>query len=187
VNEPLRTTLADAASFLQAQQVPYALIGGLAVSVRGQPRMTADVDVVVAADLDRALSMAAALPGSNFRPLFDDIADVIMKAFLLPVRHRSTNVKVDIAIGLSGFEQQAIARAEPIEMADVTIPVATAEDLLVMKVLAGRPRDEQDARGLVIAQGDRLDWDYCLAIAAQLQEAVGLDLTTRVQSLRRGN
>jgi hypothetical protein len=40
---PLQTTLVDAVNFLESESVPYALVGGLAVSLRGQPRVTADV------------------------------------------------------------------------------------------------------------------------------------------------
>jgi predicted nucleotidyltransferase len=187
VNEPLRITLADVASFLQAEGIAYALIGGLAVSVRGQPRMTADVDLVIAADIERALALVASLPQSRFRPLFQDVEEVVTRAFLLPLRHRSTNVKVDVAVGLSGFEQQAVARAEPIELAGSQVKVATAEDLLIMKLLAGRPQDEQDIRGLLVAQANRLDWDYCLKVGSELGDALGQDLAGRVRALRGGD
>lgn len=184
MNEPLRKTLADAVSFLQAKGVPYALIGGLAVSLRGQPRMTADVDLVIAVDIEQARALADSLPSSSFRPLFDDFIEVLETAFLLPLRHRVTNVKVDIAIGLSGFERQAVARAEILQLAGTPVSVATAEDLLIMKVLAGRPQDEQDLYGLVLAQGNRLDWEYCLSLASDLGQAIGQDLVSRVRSLR---
>jgi len=184
VNEPLRITLADAVSFLQAKGAPYALIGGLAVSLRGQPRMTADVDLVIAVDIKQARALADSLTNSNFRPLFDDYVEVLETAFLLPLRHRATNVKVDIAIGLSGFERLAVARAEILLLAGTPVSVATAEDLLIMKVLAGRPQDEQDLYGLVIAQGNHLDWEYCLSLASDLGQAIGQDLVSRVRSLR---
>ena len=142
------------------------LVGGLAVAAQGQPRATADVDLMIAVDISRALSLVKELATSPFRPLFDDIATVVETSFILPLRHRTTNVKVDVAIGLSGFECQAISRAQQLELLGVTLPVATAEDLIIMKVLAGRPQDDQDVRGLAIAQGDRLDWDYCLRVGA---------------------
>jgi hypothetical protein len=147
--------------------------------------MTADVDIVIATDISRALALARALGRSNFRPLIPNIAEVIEKAFLLPLRHRVTNVKVDLSIGLSGFEKQAVTRAEPIDLAGTTVAVATAEDLLIMKVLAGRPQDELDLQGLVIAQGNRLDWNYCLRVAADLSQAIDQDLVGRIQSLRQ--
>jgi hypothetical protein len=67
------------------------------------------------------------------------------------------------------------------------ISVATAEDLLVMKVLAGRPQDEQDLRALVVAQGEHLDWDYCLRLAAELGEAIDQPLVSQIESLRTSN
>jgi hypothetical protein len=184
VNEPLQVTLADAAAFLEKEGIAYALVGGMAVSLRGQPRVTADVDMVIAIDVDRALALVGRLGQSKFQPLFDGIEEVIERAFILPLRHRSTHVKLDLAIGLSGFERQSIARAQPVEVAGSQISVATAEDLLVMKVLAGRPQDEQDIAGLVNAQGERLDWDYCLAVATELGESLGQDLAGRINALR---
>jgi hypothetical protein len=64
------------------------------------------------------------------------------------------------------------------------VPVASAEDLLIMKVLAGRPRDQEDVQGIIDAQGDRLDWEYCLTTAQQLEEATGHDLVAPLRALR---
>ena len=48
----LQQTLVDAVSMLQSRAIPFAVIGGLAVSFRGQPRMTVDVDLVIEAETD---------------------------------------------------------------------------------------------------------------------------------------
>jgi hypothetical protein len=185
MNEPLKTTLADAVSFLLHEGVPYALIGGLAVSLRGQPRVTADVDIVIGADVERSLRLVAMLERTSFKPLFDGVEEVVQSAFILPLRHRVTHVKVDLALGLSGFEQRAVVRAEPMDLAGSNVLVATAEDLLIMKILAGRPQDDQDVRGLLVAQGDHLDWQYCEQVAAELSDALGENLVDRIATLRR--
>ncbi|MEX0642117.1 MAG: nucleotidyltransferase [Pirellulales bacterium] len=185
MNEPLQITLADAIQLLEAQQILYALVGGMAVSVRGQPRATVDVDLVIAADVERALALAAVLDDTSFAPLFGNVSEVVERAFILPLRHRHTHVKVDLALGLSGFEKQALARAQRVELAGTTVSIATTEDLIVMKAFAGRPQDEQDLEALVVAQGKQLDWEYCLRVAAELGESVGHDLITRIRNLRR--
>ena len=187
MNDLLHQTLADVAQFLQREGIRYALIGGIAASVRGQPRATADVDLVIAADVDRALMLLRALPDSSFLPLFAGVEEVVERAFILPMRHLTTGIKVDLAIGLSGFEQQAIARAEPIDVSGHTISVATAEDLILLKLLAGRPQDEQDIRGILMAQHDAIDWCYCLRVAEELEEATGQTLVQRVRELREGS
>lgn len=184
MNEPLQTTLIDIVRFLEKERVPFALIGGQAASLRGQARVTADIDIVIAADVETALALVPGLDQSAFKPLVGDVAEVVQRAFILPLRHRQTNIKVDLAIGLSGFEQQTVHRAEKLELVGHQIPVATAEDLIIMKTLAGRPQDDQDVLGLMIVQGERLDWEYCETTAAALGEAVGIDLAGRLRTLR---
>jgi predicted nucleotidyltransferase len=121
--------------------------------------------------------------GPNFEPLISDVQDIIERSFILPLRHRITEVKLDLALGLSGFEQRAVERAQRVEFGGVQVSMIRPEDLLIMKVLAGRPRDDQDATGIVAQRRD-LDWDYCLDIATQLGEAIGQDLASRLKALR---
>jgi len=67
-----------------------------------------------------------------------------------------TNIKVDMSLGLSRFEQQLISRAELLDISGTMVSVVTAEDLQLLKILAGRPQDMQDARGIVAAQSKGL-------------------------------
>ncbi len=69
MNEPLRTTLVDAVGFLQRHQMPYAVIGGIAVSLRGEPRVTADVEIVIATDVAGALQLLDTIQPTPFEPL----------------------------------------------------------------------------------------------------------------------
>ena len=177
-------TLADAVTMLEARGIQSALIGGLAVSLRGQPRMTADVDLVVLATVDEALRLVRELDSTSFAPLFSGVEEVVASAFILPLRHRHTGIRVDLAIGMSGFEQQAVRRATPFTIGGTRIAVVSIEDLLVMKALAGRPQDDQDIRGLVAAQRDVIDWSACLELAEKLGEAVDLDIVSRLRAAR---
>jgi hypothetical protein len=187
MTDQLQVTLHDAVSLLEERGVSYALIGGLASSLRGQARVTADVDLVVAIDIPAALAIARDLDQTPFAPLFDDVSQVVERSFILPLRHRSTGVKVDISIGLSGFEQHAVTRAQSIDVYGRPVSVATTEDLVIMKALAGRPQDDLDVRAMLTAQSHRMDWDYCLHTAAGLGEAVGEDLAGKIRRLRSEN
>jgi hypothetical protein len=84
----------------------------------------------------------------------------------------------------SGFEKKLIGRAESLDISGTMVSVVTSEDLRVMKILAGRPQDTQDARGIVAAQSQPLDWDYCMNIARELGEALNQDLVGPIRSLR---
>jgi hypothetical protein len=116
--------------------------------------------------------------------LLDNVAEVIERAFIVPLRRRTTNIKVDMSLGLSGFEKELINRAELLEVSGKMVSVVTAEDLVVMKILAGRPQDVQDVRGIVAAQSHRLDWEYCMNTARKLGEALNQDLVGPIRSLR---
>lgn len=183
--EPLLwPTLSDASQVLEARGIRFAVIGGLAVSLRGQPRMTVDVDLVVLADIDQAIQLVRELEATPFEPLFSGVEEVIARAYILPLRHRTTGIRVDVSIGMSGFERQAVGRAVPVAIGDLSVPVVAIEDLLVMKALAGRPQDEQDIRGLIAANGDAIDWTRCLALARRLGEAVDVDVVGHIEAAR---
>jgi len=184
VNDALHRTLNDLADFLDGQGVRFAVIGGIAAGARGEPRFTADVVSVVGADLDRALALVNVLEGSPFRPLFPDVAEVVRTAFILPVRHRETQIKVDLAIGLTGFERQLLDRATQITLTDRVLPVATAEDLILLKVLAGRPRDMEDIAGIVARQANALDWNYLFETAQALQVSLTQDIVSPLRKLQ---
>lgn len=177
-------TLADAVRVLEARGIEFALIGGLAVSLRGQPRMTVDVDLVMLADVDRALELVRDIDATPFEPLFPGVEEVVARSYILPLRHRTTGIRVDVAIGMSGFERQAVRRAAPVSIGAVRVPVVATEDLLIMKALAGRPQDEEDIRGLIAAQRDAIDWPGCLDLARRLGAAVDVDVAGRLLSAR---
>jgi len=185
VENAVQTTLADAAELLRDRSIPFAVIGGVAVSVRGEPRFTADVDAVVGCDVNGALDLLRDLETTAFQPLFADVEEVVRSALILPLRHRATRTALDLALGMTGFEKQVIARAEPVALGGVTVPVATAEDLILMKLLAGRPRDAEDTARIVARQGSRLDWSYLFEQGAGLGEVVGQDLERELTALRR--
>lgn len=184
VDKPLEITLLDAVHFLDGRQLSYAMIGGLAASLQGQSRLTADVDIVIGTNVEDASSLINELDSSPFTPLFEGVDEIVRSAFILPLRHRATGVKVDMSVGLSGFEQQLISRAENKQVAGALVRVASPEDLIVMKFLAARPRDVQDAHGIANVRWKDIDWEYCLRTAKDLGDAVGQDIVTQVKDLR---
>lgn len=180
----LQTVLLDTVDFLESQELPHALVGGLAASLRGRTRVTEDADFVVVCSVDRALELAESLDGQPFELLFPEFEQVIRRSFILPLRHRETGIVVDLAIGVSGLEQQVVSRATLVTIGDRQFPVATAEDLILMKMIAGRPQDDQDVRGIVSIAHDSLDWNYCLRVAEQLEQAVGIDMVEQIRRLK---
>jgi hypothetical protein len=72
-------------------------------------------------------------------------------------------VPLDIALAAFPFEEQVIARASRFRFAPrVQLVTASAEDLVVLKAVAGRDQDWVDVAGIVARQGDQLDWGYII-------------------------
>ena len=184
MDNQLQSVLDEIVDELDARKISYALVGGLAASLHGRLRTTEDVDLIVLLDVHGALRFLHELNPAQFRPYFPEAETVLRQSFILALEHVVTGVTLDLAVGVSGFEQQIVRRAKPVEIAGRAIHIATAEDLIVMKTLAGRPQDEQDIAGIIQRQRDKLDWAYCLELARQLGEAVDMDLEDRILRLR---
>jgi len=185
MNNLLQETLVDACDLLTQHHIRFALVGGIAASLRGRLRATEDLDFVLLTDVDGALELASSLDATPFQPLFPEFEKVVRTAYILALEHQSTGVSIDLAIGASGFEQKIVNRAQLVTIADTRVHVATAEDLILMKVLAGRPQDDQDIAGMIAVQGNSIDWAYCESVARQLEEVMELDLVVIVQRLHK--
>ncbi len=180
----LQSALIDICELLQELGPPFALVGGVAASLRGRLRATEDIDLILLTDVDGALELVVRLEGTSFQPLFREYERVVRSAYILALEHLPSAITLDLAIGTSGFEQQIIRRAGIISIANVNVKVATAEDLILMKLLASRPQDEQDIVGILAVQGKSVDWGYCESVARELEEVVERDLVLAVRRLR---
>lgn len=135
--------------------VDHALVGGLAVSVRSEPRFTRDVDLAVAVGHDReAEQLVAELRARSWfvvESLEQEAAGRLAAVRLS--ESPSWGPVVDLLFASSGIEGVIVERADELEvLPGVTVRVATAADLVVLKLLAvadDRPQDEQDLRSLV--------------------------------------
>jgi hypothetical protein len=127
------------------------VIGGVASSLLGRPRLTADIDATVVLDdasIDLFLRQAFT---QGFIPRRPDSAAFLRRSAMLLLTHRASGVPVDIAQGLLPFERDATSRAIMFKIKDLSVPLPRPEDLVIMKALAHRPQDIEDIRGIVAA------------------------------------
>lgn len=131
----------------------FALVGGLAVSIRAEVRFTRDVDlaVVVSDDAD-AETLVRELSAAGYRPLA--LVEHEIAKRLSTVRLAAPEgVVVDLLFASTGLEREIAMRAEVMDLPDVgTVPVARSEELLAMKILSmrdARLQDRLDAQRLV--------------------------------------
>jgi hypothetical protein len=144
----------------------WALVGGLAVSARAEPRFTRDVDVAVAVAEDaEAEAIVHALQGRGFRAVAaieQEAMARLASVRLVPAHEGDVSVVVDLLFASSGLEPELVAAAERLEiLPGLVAPVARVGHLLALKVLARddlrRPQDIADIRAmLAIASEEEL-------------------------------
>ena len=177
--------IAKLAVALNGHGIPFMLIGGQAVLVHGEPRLTQDVDVTLGVDPSRWEDVTAVCEELGLEVLPKDVEEFVRSTFVLPARHIRSGVRLDLIFSTTPYEAQAIARAVLVEVEGVSVPFASAEDLVIHKLFAGRPRDIEDAVGVVQRNGAKMDWDYMSRWVQEFAEIPGReDLPERLTALR---
>ncbi len=151
--------LARLARELGAAQIPYMVIGGQAVQIYGEPRMTKDIDITLGVGIDEVDRVLAMCRSAGLRPLTADAKQFARDTMVVPTEDQSSGVRVDFILSFSEYERQALDRAAEILIGSTPVRFATLEDLVVHKLVAGRPRDVEDAR-MVLAKNPRFDQAY---------------------------
>jgi hypothetical protein len=181
--EPLAEALVILKAFLEQRAIRYMVIGGLANSVWGQPRFTADADVVVLLG-DRSIAEFVELVATGFRFRQPNPVAFAQRTYVLPIGI-TDEVSADLSLAMLPYEEQAIERAVLTEVEGVRIPVCTAEDLIIYKAISERPRDWMDIEGVLIRQGDHLDQEYILGWLEQFAQALERpEMISRYNDLR---
>jgi predicted nucleotidyltransferase len=155
-----------------------AVVGGIAVSARCEPRFTRDLDLAIAAADDAdAESLIFALQKSGYRvhTVLENTAQHRLATVRLESQgEEASGVVVDLLFASSGIEAEIVAGAEPLEVfSGVTLPVARVGHLLALKLLARddrrRPQDLVDIRSL-LAVATRQDIALARSAAKLIQQ-----------------
>jgi len=168
---------------LRRAGIASALIGGVAVGVWGEPRLTRDVDIKVLLSRDDAKLLLDVL-GSDFRPLLpDDPLQCLFRKGILFVQD-DQGTRFDLLLADVIYDEEAIRRAKELTLQPgVVAMVCSPEDLIVYKLISTRERDHRDAESVIRRQGDKLDDEYVLSWLHQFEQA--LDDSTLVATYRR--
>jgi predicted nucleotidyltransferase len=171
--EGLLPAIKAVAMLLDAAHVGGVLIGAAAVGLVGQPRLTRDVDVLVMLDPALWPAFVDQAARCGFVPRITDCLKFARKSRVLLLRHEPTKVDVDISFGALPFEEETIARSTRFDIAGISIPVASPEDLIVMKAIAGRSKDYADI-GLILEANPHADLRRVRYWVPQFAEALGM-------------
>jgi predicted nucleotidyltransferase len=163
VSSPLESVLATVGADLDAIGASWAVVGGLAVSARAEPRLTRDVDIAVAVHDDaQAELLTRALMNLGYQVLAhleQTATSRLATVRLLPPSSDPNRVVVDLLFASSGIEPEIATVAERLEIVPgLMLPIAQTGHLIAMKWLARddrrRPQDADDLEALTAIASD---------------------------------
>lgn len=137
------------AGVFEAENTPYCLIGGFAVSFYTQPRATKDIDFMVLLSKEGTKRLAERLRSENmqFQLRTADLHDPVGDVLKITIQDAMTkqNIEIDVIISKYVYHKVMIERSAPARVLGRTIPVINREDLICLKLGAGSPKDLLDA------------------------------------------
>ena len=170
---------------LDKRGIPYMVIGGQAVLLYGEPRLTRDIDITLGVTTERLDDVLGATGSLGLKPLVDPGA-FTMKTMVLPCQAPGGDIRVDFIFSFSPYEQQAMTRVRFVQMGKGSVRFASVEDLIIHKVFAGRPRDLEDVRNVLIKNPD-IELPYVRKWLQELSGAVNEPFSKRFEELLKEN
>jgi hypothetical protein len=151
----------DLLGALERHRVRYLLVGGLAMNLHGVPRMTMDVDIMLALDgenLGRFVQLAREMGLAPTLPLaLEEMEDAGKRAAWVEERHmvafslrgaEKSAPTVDVLIGVDLPFDEAYGRRLVREVAGIPVSLAGVDDMIILKSKAGRAQDWADIEHL---------------------------------------
>lgn len=144
---------------LSRHSLPYMIIGGQAVLLYGEPRLTRDIDITLGVNTDRIDELLTVVQELSLKPLPKDIESFVRQTMVLPALDETIGIRVDFIFSFTPYETEAIKRAKKLTIMEQEVYFASPEDVIIHKIFAGRPRDIEDVRTIVLKNPD-IDIQY---------------------------
>ncbi len=159
-------------SALKKYGIPYMIIGGQAVLLYGEPRLTRDIDITLGVNKERLKDLLDILKEIILKPLPPNPESFVGDTMVLPCIDEITSIRVDFIFSYTPYEIQAIKRAHTVTLSDHGVKFASPEDVIIHKIFAGRPRDLEDVKS-IIPKNPEIDRDYIRRWLREFDESTG--------------
>ncbi|MDO9575420.1 MAG: nucleotidyltransferase [bacterium] len=135
---------------LDNASIPYMIIGGQAVLLYGEPRLTRDIDITLGINTDKLSKLLTVVDDIGAITIPEDSESFVRETYVLPVRDKISNIRIDFIFSYTPYERQAIKRANKIKLKGVFLNFASVEDVIIHKIFSGRPRDIEDVKSIIL-------------------------------------
>jgi hypothetical protein len=149
--EPLWAPVAAVQRLIERFADQGVIIGGVAVSLLGRPRLTADVDAMLLLSLDDVPDLVKLARAEGLQPRITDAIEFARRSRVVLLQHIESGINVDISLGLLPFEVEAVTRSIERQVGSLKVRIPAPEDLIILKAVAHRSKDMLDIEAVIAA------------------------------------
>ena len=120
----------------------------------------------------------------GWQVLVEDAEAFVRRTMVLPCRDEASGIRIDLIFAQSGYGQEALRRVQRVPFGATEVCFASPEDVVIHKVIAGRPRDLEDCRRIWL-KNPQLDEGYIRGWLQQFADAVGEPFLSRFGQVRQ--
>lgn len=164
---------------LTAQKLPFMLTGSFALAYYATPRMTRDLDLVVALEQHDLAELVTALTPDFYVDL-GAARTAVQSERLFNLMHFESGIKVDLIVRKSSeYRLLEFSRRQPVSVAGVQTWIVSREDLILSKLVwALESGSELQRRDISQLLAGKVDFDYVRLWASRLSLTALLDELT---------
>jgi predicted nucleotidyltransferase len=157
---------------LKKASIPYMIIGGQAVLLYGEPRLTRDIDITLGIGVEKLNRLKKILRTMGLKILVKNDKEFVDRTMVLPAMDRESGIRIDFTFSFSLYERQAIERAKDFKLSRTSVRFASLEDLVIHKVIAGRARDLEDVKSILL-KNTKYNTHYIEKWLAEFDKSLG--------------
>jgi len=165
-------------------KIDYMVIGGQAVLIYGEPRLTKDIDIILGTDIDRFKDILKIVKKMKLKILPKNPYDFVKETMVLPLLDEKTGIRIDLIFSFSEYEKEALKRVNRVKISDFYVNYVSIEDLIIQKIISGRERDIEDIR-IVIMKNKKIDEKYILKWLSEFEKTLNVNFKEIFERLKK--
>lgn len=158
------------------------IIGGQAVLLYGEPRFTKDIDITLGVGVEKLNDVIKIAGNLKLKILADNPKDFVNELMVLPIIDEDNGIRIDLIFSFSIYEQEAIKRAKDVDFSGTKVKFASLEDLIIHKIIAGRERDIEDIKNIIL-KNSSFDKNYILKWLKEFDVSLSESFAKRFENI----
>ncbi|MEN3045250.1 MAG: nucleotidyltransferase [Candidatus Hydrothermales bacterium] len=179
----LKELIKNISKELNKKNINYMIIGGQALLIYGEPRLTKDIDITLGIGVERYEEIKEISDNLGLKIIPKNYIDFLKKTMVLPVLDEKTGIRIDFIFSFSEYEKEALKRVNKIKIDEVQIFYASIEDLIIHKIVSGRERDLEDVKSILL-KNKEVDEKYILKWLKEFEKILNEKLIERFKKLK---